>query len=80
MSQRYYLLPPLAHYPGLTGKMSNGPGNSLKDKEKSGPEQDVEVQHRILETAPNDVIDLWFRFMGGLLSKLFVSGVEAKEE
>ena len=78
MSQRYYLLPPPAHYPGLTGKMSNGPGNSLEDKEKSGAEQDVEVQHQILKTAPDDVIVSRFRFMGGLLSKLFASGVEER--
>ena len=58
--------------------MSNGLGNSLEDKEKSGPEQDVEVQHQILETAPNNVIVSWFRFVEGLLSKLFASGVEAR--
>ena len=58
--------------------MLNGPGNSLEDKEKRGPEQDVEVQHQILETAPDDVIISRFRFMGGLLSKLFASGVEAR--
>ena len=58
--------------------MSNGLGNSLEDKEKSGPEQDVKVQHRILKTAPDDVIVSWFRFVGGLLSKLFASGVKAR--
>ena len=71
-------LPPLVHCPGPIGKMSNSLGHSLEDKEKSGFEQDVEVQHRILETAPNDVIVSRFGFMGGLLSKLFASGVEAR--
>lgn len=58
--------------------MSHSPEHSFEDKEKGAFEQDVEVQHRVAEEAPDNVIVSRFGFMGGFLSKLFASGVEAR--
>lgn len=58
--------------------MSYSPEHSLENKEKGSFEPDVEVYHRVVEAAPDDVIVSRFGFMGGFLSKLFASGVEAR--
>lgn len=64
--------------PKHPGKMSHSPEHSFEDKEKGSFEQDVGVQHRVVEAAPDDVIVSRFGFMGGFLSKMFASGVEAR--
>ena len=58
--------------------MPNTLNLSLEDKEKRSFGEDIVVQHRVLEAAPDDVIVNQFGFMGPMLTRLFAMGVEAR--
>lgn len=58
--------------------MSNSLNLSLDDKEKGSFREDVIVQHRELEAAPEDAIVNRFGAMGPFLARLFAVGVEAR--
>ena len=57
---------------------NNSPDLSLEDKKKGSFGERVQVQHRVLEAAPDDVIINRFGFLGPFLSRLFAVGVEAR--
>jgi hypothetical protein len=58
--------------------MSSSPVLSVENNEKGSFVEHVQVQHRMLESAPDDVIINRFGFLGPFLSRLFAIGVEAR--